>query len=205
MDGTLEERLAAVERALTDGEHDCEALAEGAATADRVSDLETDFEELTDRVAELEAATQALRGYVGNVRSVNEEVEQRADRALEAATEARRAAESVDRTDGRPADPDPVAGHPERGSEGTRSEHGSRESYCEHCDRPFGDRPDRPESSGSRTDEPGLEGVRNRSSGPEIGSGPQDGVATTETDGGVDRFPETDDRPGLVARIRDLL
>jgi hypothetical protein len=33
-------------------------------------------------VSELEAATQALRGYVGNVRAVNRDIEQRADTAL---------------------------------------------------------------------------------------------------------------------------
>jgi len=80
----LEERVAAVERALTDGEGDLTALAEGAATADRVRQLESTVEDLEEDVAEVEAATQALRGYVGNVRSVNESVEEQADAALAA-------------------------------------------------------------------------------------------------------------------------
>lgn len=80
----LEERVAAVERALTEGEGDLTALAEGAATADRVAALESTVEDLQEDVAEVEAATQALRGYVGTVRSVNESVEEQADAALAA-------------------------------------------------------------------------------------------------------------------------
>jgi hypothetical protein len=72
---SIERRLDAVERALTDDEP--------LERADRVAELET-------RIAELEAAVQALRGYVGSVRAVNEEIEQRADRAL-------RTAEAVER------------------------------------------------------------------------------------------------------------
>lgn len=80
----LRERVEAVERAITDGDGDLSALADGAATAERVSDLETAVGSLRNDVAELEAATQALRGYVGNVRSVNDDVEQRADAAVAA-------------------------------------------------------------------------------------------------------------------------
>jgi hypothetical protein len=82
MDDQLEERVATLERAVTDGEGDPAALADAAVTAERLDDLETAAEDLEDRVAELEAATQALRGYVGEVRSVNREVEERADLAL---------------------------------------------------------------------------------------------------------------------------
>jgi septal ring factor EnvC (AmiA/AmiB activator) len=88
MDETLEERLAAVERTLTDGDHDLTALENAVETVDRLDGLETEIEALDDRIAELEAATQALRGYVGNVRATNNEVEQRADLALEKAESA---------------------------------------------------------------------------------------------------------------------
>lgn len=64
---SLEGRLNAVERALTEDE--------SLDRTDRLDELET-------RVAELEAAVQALRGYVGSVRAVNDEIETRADRAL---------------------------------------------------------------------------------------------------------------------------
>lgn len=78
----LEARIAALERALTDEECDFSELATEAETHTRLADIEAQFEELTDRVAEVEAATQALRGYVGNVRAVNRDVEKRADLAL---------------------------------------------------------------------------------------------------------------------------
>lgn len=78
----LAERVAAIERAVADGDHDFSSLAAEGEQVARLDALAADVEELTDRVAELEAATQALRGYVGNVRSVNEDVQDRADLAL---------------------------------------------------------------------------------------------------------------------------
>jgi len=83
---TLEERVRTVERAVTDGDHDFPAVDELTELTERIDAIEQRVEELDERTTELEAATQALRGYVGNVRSVNEQVEQRADTAL-AATE----------------------------------------------------------------------------------------------------------------------
>ena len=67
----LERRLEAVERALSDDEP--------LEQIDRLDDLE-------ERVVELEAAVQALRGYVGSIRAVNQDVERRADRAFRKAT-----------------------------------------------------------------------------------------------------------------------
>ena len=78
----LEARLDALERALADEAVDFSEIATKAETRTRLTGIETQLEELTDRVAELEAATQALRGYVGNVRAVNRDVEKRADLAL---------------------------------------------------------------------------------------------------------------------------
>ena len=78
----LEARIEALERAVTDGDHDLSELATAGETQERLAAVETETEDLADRVAELEAATQALRGYVGNVRAVNREIEQRADAAL---------------------------------------------------------------------------------------------------------------------------
>lgn len=77
----LEARLEALERAVTEGDSLPE-LAEAAAAATDAADREARLDDLTERVAELEAATRALRGYVGNVRSVNEAVEERADAAV---------------------------------------------------------------------------------------------------------------------------
>ncbi|MFC7071998.1 hypothetical protein ACFQJ7_03805 [Halovenus rubra] len=82
MDDALTERVEAVERAVTDGEYDLSGLADEGEIRDRVSQLEEQQNELKEQVAELKAATQALRGYVGNIRAVNEEVENRAETAL---------------------------------------------------------------------------------------------------------------------------
>lgn len=80
----LERRLSAVERSLTGDEQTLDALVEGGELQGRVEGLEAELAAAEERIAELEAATQALRGYVGNVRSVNEDVAQRADAALAA-------------------------------------------------------------------------------------------------------------------------
>jgi len=84
MDEGLAERVAALERAITDGDHDLSALAGEGELADRLETLETEVETLTDRVDELDAATRALRGYVGNVEAVNREIERQAEAALAA-------------------------------------------------------------------------------------------------------------------------
>ncbi len=68
---SVQRRLDAVERALSDGDP--------IERRDRLDDLD-------ERVAELEAAVQALRGYVGTVRAVNDEIEHRADIALRKAS-----------------------------------------------------------------------------------------------------------------------
>ena len=88
---SLERRLDAVERALAD--------EEPLERADRLDDLET-------RVAELEAAVQALRGYVGSVRAVNEDVERRADRAFRKARAVERVVAPTERDDGAGDGPD---------------------------------------------------------------------------------------------------
>jgi hypothetical protein len=96
----IEARLSAVERAVTgDDARPADAAAEAQATAERER-LESRLDDLEERVAELEAATQAVRGYAGAVRAVNREVERRADLALARATEAGRAAGPDDRGGG---------------------------------------------------------------------------------------------------------
>jgi chromosome segregation ATPase len=78
----LEERLSAVERALTGSDAAVADLDDGAAAAAEREAMESRLADLESRVDELEAATQAIRGYVGSVRAVNREVERRADLAL---------------------------------------------------------------------------------------------------------------------------
>lgn len=79
---SLEARLAAVERAITDGDTPVADLDDAEALGRRLEAVETAVEELEDRVADLEAASRALRGYAGGIQAVNEDVERRADLAL---------------------------------------------------------------------------------------------------------------------------
>ncbi|MFB6087468.1 MAG: hypothetical protein ABEJ85_03015 [Haloarculaceae archaeon] len=80
-DSDLEARLAAVERALTDGDTDL-ATAESVDLAADVERLEERLDAIEGRLDDLDAAVQAVRGYAGNVRAVNREVERRASAAL---------------------------------------------------------------------------------------------------------------------------
>lgn len=58
-DRTIEDRLRSVERAVTDD------------TTNHRPDVDERLEEIETRLREVEAATQALRGYVGDVRTRN--------------------------------------------------------------------------------------------------------------------------------------
>jgi chromosome segregation ATPase len=78
----IDQRLRAVERALTDDESDLTDLRTAAERTHDVEALSARLDDVDERLDELDAATQALRGYVGNVREVNESVERRADAAL---------------------------------------------------------------------------------------------------------------------------
>jgi hypothetical protein len=81
----LRKRLDAVERAVSDGgDADLTALADAVKTTEQLRRVSTQVDDLDERVAELESATQAIRGYVGSIRAVNERVERRANRALAA-------------------------------------------------------------------------------------------------------------------------
>jgi hypothetical protein len=78
----LDDRLRAVERAVTDGDADLAALRDAAALAERLDAVEERLDAVEGDVRELDAATQAVRGYVGEVRHVNRTVAERADAAL---------------------------------------------------------------------------------------------------------------------------
>lgn len=81
MNDALEERIEALERTVTDGEFDHE-LSDHNKIENRLSAVESQLEAIDTQIDDLEAATQALRGYVGNIRAVNDDVEQRANAAL---------------------------------------------------------------------------------------------------------------------------
>lgn len=80
----LDDRLRAVERAVTDADSNADlgALRDAAALAERLDDVEDRLDAVEEDVQALDAATQAVRGYVGEVRHVNRTVEERADAAL---------------------------------------------------------------------------------------------------------------------------
>lgn len=83
-EGELRERLRAVERAVVDGDAP-ESLAAAGDLAARLDRVEEQVDDLAERTLAVEAAVQALRGYAGEVRRVDREIEARADAALAAA------------------------------------------------------------------------------------------------------------------------
>ncbi|MFB6094001.1 MAG: hypothetical protein ABEJ77_03575 [Halanaeroarchaeum sp.] len=94
-DDALADRLAAVERALTGEDAPVGALEDRAALDARIATVERRLEALDARLDETEAAITAVRGYVGEISHVNDEVERTAHAALAA----------VERLDGEHAPP----------------------------------------------------------------------------------------------------
>jgi len=142
-DGRLEERVAALERAITDG-HAADGLPDAARMDSRLDDLEATVSELDDRLAELDAAVQALRGFAGGVRAVDEAVERRADAAvarvdrLEADLQAVRA--ELRGGDGNAADTTAVGDDREHDESHTTPQHGTqdapaRPARADRCER----------------------------------------------------------------------
>jgi len=78
----VEQRLAAVERTVVDGDHDWDKLSDAAAVVGRLEDLESQIQDLEQRIAVLEGRSESFESYIGNVDTVNENVEQRADMAI---------------------------------------------------------------------------------------------------------------------------
>lgn len=135
MAGDFAERLAAVDDALVDESGERAEAASGSRTGGRVDDgresigggvvgeqvsgdevvgddvarseaVDADVAALADRVAELEAAVQALRGYAGSVRAVNDRVEERADAAVATAEDCRERVAALERQVGGSPDAD---------------------------------------------------------------------------------------------------
>lgn len=109
---TIDERLRAVERAVTDEEVAVADVADAAALTDRLETLEARVSRCESRTDEIEAAVTALRGYVGELSAVNDDVERTAAAALagvERLSEASGAPPAIARVAGdEPAMPDPV-------------------------------------------------------------------------------------------------
>jgi ABC-type transporter Mla subunit MlaD len=82
MTDDLARRLAAVERAVTGGETDLSEVADAADVTARLDAVEERLDTIETRLDDLDGTTQALRGYLGSVDGVAEDVERRADLAL---------------------------------------------------------------------------------------------------------------------------
>jgi len=157
----LAARLDAVERALTDDGTDPADLRDLAELAATVEDLQARVDELEETVAELDAGLQAVRGYAGNVRAVNREVERRASAALAKAETLESSLDDLAHTDERPvrrareaddARENSVSDRADRERRGsqrdTRRDASARSSIANDRDRTStdsgsGDRPDR--------------------------------------------------------------
>ncbi|WP_227131904.1 DUF7310 family coiled-coil domain-containing protein [Halorubellus salinus] len=208
MAGDFADRLAAVDDALVDESSEDDG-ASGQASGEAGDGAPSDAEvaALADRVAELEAAVQALRGYAGSVRAVNDRVEERADAAVATAEDCRERVAALEReVDGSTG----VGGRGGRGSRaGASGDRGSRA-------RASGDRPAVVE--GERGGSPGRrDGRAVDGDGSRVGDG-NAGGAGGESGGDVPwppssprapyGEPDADDdpeQPGLVARLRDAL
>ncbi|MDG5775861.1 hypothetical protein QA599_05355 [Haloarculaceae archaeon H-GB1-1] len=176
----LERRLRTVERALGDDETHTKPLST-ADVAD-TTEFERRLDALESDLTELQAAVQAIRGYVGNVRSVNDEVADRAETALAKveALEADRQSQAVER--GSPGD-------------GGRTRSSAPRTAIAHDDRARGPSgPTRPNAA--EATDGGLD-RRTATTG---------GQSTS--DWGLDDEPESpadETSHGLLARVRDLL
>ena len=113
----LDARLNAIERALTDDDADLSDLRQTTAALDDLDGLDSRVTEIESRLDELEAGLEAVRGYAGNVRAVNRDVERRASAALAKAETLENAVENRPDTTDRKSnateqvDPDPVTSH----------------------------------------------------------------------------------------------
>ncbi|MFB6165080.1 MAG: hypothetical protein ABEJ31_07965 [Haloarculaceae archaeon] len=178
-DDAIDERLRAVERALTDEDRDLTALEDAAGLTARLEAVEDRLEAVEDQLADLDAATQAVRGYVGNVRTVNRDVERRADAALAAAEDVRERLATLedDTDDERPRRERP--NHPEGASPSHEAGRDRRDGH-----------PDRRDSHRERREgaNAGFDTSRRRAD--DDGSGAPPGSRDQKREAGADRRPE---------------
>ncbi len=190
----LNERLAAVERALTGSDRPVSDVDGIAAAADERDAFADRLDAVEAQIEDLEAATQAVRGYAGAIRAVNREVERRADLALARATAARDGPEPHDNdahddrgmTDEGPRTEADGAERPGDASGGLPNDDALDAALPE--DRRAGTR----ETSGRRADRV------DRETRPSDGLADGDGVGGRSVDG-------DDDGADLLERLREAL
>ncbi|MXR52224.1 hypothetical protein GRX03_11500 [Halovenus sp. WSH3] len=197
MDDALTERVEALERTVAEGEFDQELAGDYADIQDTLSTITERLDDLEEQVDEIDAAAQALRGYVGNVRSVNEDVERRADaalakaEALESSFETLEAggvpeAQAGDEIEARAGEPTKAGGD----EQPTERTHAAERGRCHECGRRHGARSHQ-QSSGDVTRPEATDGGRSPSR------------SEQQTDPSL--LPEESDGTGRLQRIRELL
>ena len=100
----IDQRLAAVERVVVDGDVAVDELGELTVLTETVDSLEGRLEEHEGRLGTLEASVQSVEGYVGNVESISDDVERQAASAVATVDRLERRLEVLE------ADLDDVAG-----------------------------------------------------------------------------------------------
>ncbi|WP_424019756.1 DUF7310 family coiled-coil domain-containing protein [Halorientalis pallida] len=194
----VEARLEAVERALADGETDLAAVAEAAERERELDDLRARVEDLESQLTDLAASVQAVRGYVGNVRTVNRDVERRADTALAKVEELER--HGTDRDRRYPHEDADRANQRDGQSRVDGSDDDPPESPGEIARRITG----RDESTRGRRaprDGSGRDGVRRQPDGSERRAHPRD---RSDTAPGTGRRDD-EDGDGFLSGLRDAL
>lgn len=102
---SLERRLDAVEAAISDDQN-----GSPVAQASRDTDVDSRLDALETRIEELDAALQAVRGFLGGVDAVNESVESRADAAIAAVERLERRLDGEETTlDSHPPEGEPAS------------------------------------------------------------------------------------------------
>ncbi|SDQ18890.1 DUF7310 family coiled-coil domain-containing protein [Natronobacterium texcoconense] len=96
----LEQRLAAVERAVVDGDAAVADLADLESTRSDLERLESRLEEFEHRIADLEGRTGALEGFTGEIRAVNDDVERQAATAVATVDRLERRLDALEEADG---------------------------------------------------------------------------------------------------------
>ncbi|MDQ2050944.1 hypothetical protein RBH26_10670 [Natronolimnohabitans sp. A-GB9] len=95
----LEQRLAALERTVIDGDGTVDELAELAELAGTVERLESRIDEQEQRLARVEARAESLTGFVDDVESVNRDVERQAAAAVATVDRLERRLDDLERAD----------------------------------------------------------------------------------------------------------
>ncbi|SDF16559.1 DUF7310 family coiled-coil domain-containing protein [Halorientalis regularis] len=195
----VEARLEAVERALADGETDLAAVAEAAERERELDELRGRVDDLESQLTDLAASVQAVRGYVGNVRTVNRDVERRADTALAKVEELER--HGTDRNRRYPHDDADETGQHDGQSRVDGRDDDSPESPGDIARRITG----RDESKQERRppcDGSGRGGVRRQPDRSERRAHPRD---RSDTATGPGRHDDDENGGGFLSDLRDAL